>query len=534
MRTRFPLAIFLSLLLLLLTQILFAQVKVNDKSSIIHLKANLQVLASDEFEGRETTTRGEKLASLFIASELEKYGVKPYGDNETYFQNFELLSSGYTPESIITLLDESNSPLGDFLLGYDFIKSGRGFADPAFAKQSTGIVFAGYGITQKEYNYDDYADIDVKGKTVLILPGEPPREKNSSESVSPAGQIMLATNEAKIKLAREKGAAGILFILDERMKSFWNLMKDFGTQPSITFPLKEPPAVVKEIPVFMVGEKFVEKILSGEKYSYENINAMVKAKKYPEPFELSKNLKFNVKPFANTALSRNVIGIIEGTDPNLKNEFVILSAHYDHVGVRGNVVSNGADDDGSGTVAVLESARILSSNLQNKRSILTVFHTGEEKGLLGSRYATEEGNFMKGVVADINMDMVGRENIDSLHCIGSNKLSTEFAYLIQDENSKSVDFVLNYKYDNPNDPNRFYSRSDHYNYARKGIPVVFFFDDMRVDYHKPSDDVDKINFEKILKTAKLSCNIALAVANLDHKLVVDKKPEEEQPHQRNR
>ena len=532
MRTRILFAIFLSLLLSLTAQSLFAQVKVNDKSSITHLKANLQVLASDEFEGRETTTRGEKLASLFIASELEKYGVKPYGDNGTYFQNFDLLTSGYAPESIITLLDESDSPFGDFLLGDDFIKSGRGLADSAFAKQSTGIVFASYGITQKEFNYDDYADIDVKGKTVLILPGEPQREKNKSEGAAPTRQVTLAANEAKIKLAAEKGAVGVLLILDERMKSFWSRMKDFGTQPSISFPSKNQPTAVKEIPIFMVSERFVEKIFSGEKYSYENINEMIKAKESPKPFELSKSFKYDIKPFSNVVSSRNVIGLIEGTDPNLKNEFVVLSAHYDHVGVRGNVVSNGADDDGSGTVAVLESARILSLNLQNKRSILTVFHTGEEKGLLGSRYATDNGNFMNGVIADINMDMVGRESVDSIHCIGSDKLSTEFAYLIQEENSKSVDFVLNYKYDDPNDPNRFYYRSDHYNYARKGIPVVFFFDDMRADYHRPTDDVEKINFEKILKTAKLSCNIALAVTNLDHKLTVDKKPEEEQPRQR--
>src|SRR3989339_1106620 len=305
MKTRFPFAIFFPLLLLLSIQILFAQVKVDGKSSITHLKANLQVLASDEFEGREATTRGEKIASVFIASELAKYGVKPYGDNGTYFQNFDLLSAGYSIESKIALIDNSGSPIPDFLIGDDFIRSGRGYADSSFAKQSTGIVFAGYGLTQKEYNYDDYANIDVRGKTVLILPGEPLREKNNSAGIAPS--MTPVSNEAKIKLAREKGAVGVLLILNERMKSFWDRMKDFGTQPSITFPVKELPVLVKEIPIFMAGEKFVEKIFSGEKYSYENINAMIKAKESPEPFELSKNIKFNIKPFANTVLSRNVI-----------------------------------------------------------------------------------------------------------------------------------------------------------------------------------------------------------------------------------
>jgi len=529
MRTRFPFTIFFSFLLLLNTQILFAQVKVDDKLSITHLKANLQVLASDEFEGRETTTRGEKLASLFIASELEKYNVKPYGDNGTYFQNFDLLTSGYEIESKIALLDNLGSPISDFLFGDDFIRSGRGYADSSFAKQTTGIVFAGYGLIQKEYNYDDYANIDVKGKTVLIFSGEPPRDKTNAAGFNLMNMI---NTDAKVKLAKEKGAVVVFIIVDERLKSFWNRFKEFGNQPSIAFISKEPQEVVKNIPVFTVGEKFVEKILSGEKYSYEKFNELLKAKELFQSFEINKKIKFDIKPFSKIVSARNVIGLIEGTDPKLKNEFIVISAHYDHLGTRGGVVSNGADDDGSGTVAVLESMRMLSAERKNKRSILAIFNTGEEKGLLGSRYATENGSFMKNVIVDINMDMVGRESIDSLHCIGSNKLSTEFGNIVKEVNSETVKYNLNYKYDDPNDPNRFYSRSDHYNFARKGIPVVFFFDDMRADYHKPTDDVDKINFEKILKTTMLSSNIALQVANLDHKLVVDKKPEEEQPRQR--
>lgn len=516
------------LLLILFIAIQANQAQILDKTGITQIKANLEVLASDELEGRETTTHGEKLASVFIASELEKYGVKPFGDNGTYFQNFDLLSSGYDIESKFVLLNNSGTKLEDFKFGDDFIRSGRGLADSSFAKQLTGIVFAGYGLTQSEYNYDDYANIDVKGKTILIFGGEPPRERADNA----ASTMMRMNSDAKIKLAREKGAIGILIIVDERLKNFWSRFKEFGAQPSISFISKETATVEKTLPVFTIGEKFVEKLLEGEKFSYEKLNEMLKAKESFQSFEINKKLQLEIKPFANVVRARNVIGLIEGSDPKLKNEYVVLSAHYDHLGTRGGVVSNGADDDGSGTVAVLESMRMLSLERKNKRSILAIFNTGEEKGLLGSRYATENGSFMKDVIADINMDMVGRESLDSLHCIGSYKLSTEFGDLVKEVNSKTVKYNLNYKYDDPNDPNRFYSRSDHYNFARKGIPVVFFFDDMRVDYHKPTDDVDKINFEKIFKTAKLSSSIALQVANLNHKLTVDKKPEEEQPRQR--
>ncbi|PKL84262.1 MAG: hypothetical protein CVV24_00865 [Ignavibacteriae bacterium HGW-Ignavibacteriae-3] len=508
---------------------LYPQNKIDDKTSLNYLRNNLKVLASDEYEGRETATRGEKLASLFISSELGKYDVKPFGDNGTYFQNFDLLSSGYSEDAKIALLDKSNSLIGEFLLGDDFIRSGRGFADISFASQTTGIVFAGYGMTQKENNHDDYANIDVNGKTVLILSGEPYRDKNN-----PAAQVpfLASSTDSKIKLAKENGAIGVLIIVDERLKSFWSRIKEFGTQPSIGFVPKEPQEAIKNIPVFTVGEKFVEQILAGEKYSYEKLNEMLKAKESPAAFQLNKKLKFDIRPFLNTVQARNVVGLIEGTDPKLKDEFVVLSAHYDHIGTRRGIVNNGADDDGSGTVAVLEAARRLSSENNNKRSIIFLFNTGEEKGLLGSGYATDNWTFMENVVANINLDMVGRESADSLHCIGSGKLSTEFANLIQEANSGGVDFVLNYKYDDPKDPNRFYYRSDHYNFARKGIPIVFFFDDMTVDYHKSTDDVEKINFEKILKVVKLTSDITLGVANLDHKLIVDKKNEDVLPRQR--
>ncbi|MCX6169816.1 MAG: M20/M25/M40 family metallo-hydrolase [Ignavibacteriales bacterium] len=521
MKTKLIKLLIIAFVCLLNTTFIFSQIKLDEKTSLTYLINNLQVLASDEFEGRETTTHGEKLASLFIASELGKYNVQPMGDNGTYFQNFNLLSSGYGLDSKITLVDNSGALISNFSMGDDFIRSGRGLADSSFAEQTTGIVFAGYGITAKEFNYDDYANIDVKGKTVLILSGEPYSEKD--DFFSGEKPTSYSNSESKVKLAKEKGAIGVFIIVDERMKSFWNRFKEFATQPSISFISKEPQEFTKNIPVFIIGEVAAEKMLAGEKYSYEKINEILKTKSTFQSFEFNKKLKYNIKPFSKIVNARNVIGLIEGTDPILKNEFVVLSAHYDHLGTRGSVVNNGADDDGSGTVAVLESARLLESANQNKRSIIVLFNTGEEKGLLGSRYATENGSFMKDVVADINMDMVGRESIDSLYCIGSDKLSSEFAEIVKEENSKTVNFVLNYKFDEPNDPNRFYYRSDHYNFAKKGIPVVFFFDDMSADYHRPTDDVEKINFEKILKTLILSSNIALHTANLDHKVIVDKK-----------
>ena len=213
---------------------------------------------------------------------------------------------------------------------------------------------------------------------------------------------------------------------------------------------------------------------------------------------------------------------MEGADYNLKNEYVALSAHYDHEGIKGNKIYNGADDDGSGTVGVLETARLLTKAGNNKRSVVFIFHTGEEKGLLGSKYLTSHAEWLPNTVAEINMDMIGRESIDSIHCIGSDKLSTEFFNLVEKVNNDGDYFTFDYRFNADNDPNRFYWRSDHVHYAEKGIPIVFFFDYMKADYHKPTDTVEKINFEKIYKVSKLCEGIILEVANQDHKVVVDK------------
>jgi len=203
----------------------------------------------------------------------------------------------------------------------------------------------------------------------------------------------------------------------------------------------------------------------------------------------------------------------------------VLSAHYDHEGIVKGEIYNGADDNGSGTVAILEAGRRLALLKENKRSIILAFHTGEEKGLLGSKYFTENSDIMSDVVSNINIDMVGREDTESIYSIGSGKLSTELFELVEKVNSETAKFELDYTFDASNDPNRYYYRSDHYNYAKHNIPIVFFYDHMTEDYHQPTDDVDKINFEKIEKVSTLITELALRIANLDHKLIVDKTEE---------
>ncbi|MEO2058873.1 MAG: M28 family metallopeptidase [Mesonia sp.] len=230
--------------------------------------------------------------------------------------------------------------------------------------------------------------------------------------------------------------------------------------------------------------------------------------------------------------SENVVAFIKGSE--FPEEIIVISAHYDHVGVdaEGNIY-NGADDDGSGTVSILEIAEAFKEaqdeGYQPRRSILFLHVTGEEKGLLGSDYYTKNPIFpLENTVTDLNTDMIGRidpkheDNPNYIYLIGSDKLSTQLHELSEDVNNKYTQFDLDYTYNDENDPNRFYYRSDHYNFAKHNIPVIFYFNGTHADYHQPTDTPDKIEYDLMARRAQLIFYTAWEVANRDERLVVDK------------
>lgn len=229
--------------------------------------------------------------------------------------------------------------------------------------------------------------------------------------------------------------------------------------------------------------------------------------------------------------SENILAYIPGLE--FPNEIVVISAHYDHVGIINGEIYNGADDDGSGTVALVEMARVFSEAKKNghgpKRSLLFLHVTGEEHGLHGSRYYAENPVFpIANTVANINIDMIGRRDTEHpntnqyLYVIGADRLSSELDPIIKAQNERFTKLDLNYKFNDRNDPNRFYFRSDHYNFARKGVPSVFFFSGVHDDYHKPSDVVEKIEFDGLLSRARLAFAVAWEIANRDKRLAADR------------
>jgi Zn-dependent M28 family amino/carboxypeptidase len=237
---------------------------------------------------------------------------------------------------------------------------------------------------------------------------------------------------------------------------------------------------------------------------------------------------------SETITTENVLGLLEGTDK--KDEILVISAHYDHIGRRGDDINNGADDDGSGTVSVMEIAQAFAEAKKAgngpRRSILFITVTGEEKGLLGSQYYVEHPIFpLENTVADLNIDMVGRfdpqhkDNQEFVYLVGSDKLSTELHELSEKANDTFTDLTLDYTYNDEKHPDRIYYRSDHWNFAKNGIPIIFYFDGIHEDYHKPTDTIDKIEFDLLQKRASLVYYTAWVLANRDERLVVDKLKE---------
>lgn len=234
---------------------------------------------------------------------------------------------------------------------------------------------------------------------------------------------------------------------------------------------------------------------------------------------------------SNLPDSENILAFIEGSEK--PEEIVVVSAHYDHVGMQNGVVYNGADDDGSGTVAVMEIAKAFQAAKKSgngpKRSILFLHVTGEEHGLFGSEYYTDNPVFpLANTVVDLNIDMIGRDDPENrgkqyVYVIGSEMLSSQLKVINEEANKRTNNLELNYKYDDPKDPQRLYYRSDHYNFAKNNIPVAFFFDGIHEDYHQPTDDVEKIDYDLLAKRTQLIFTTAWEIANRPNRIIVDKK-----------
>ena len=520
------------------------------------LKEWLTYIASDELQGRATYTEGLGLAAGYISSHLAEWGVKPAGDHGTYLQVVKVLGVRTTSRATVTV--EVNGQSRTF-------KDGDGVTFPKNMGGKQTVVgdqvqFVGYGLTLPSGAYDDYKKVDPKGKVAIWLGPSGPK---TSES----GLFRLLNSSARNRAAIGKGA--IATIGPAGAGGFGGRGRS-GTAPAAA----ETPAAgggaaatpaptptgrgrggavddgdfttvqrydTAVTPAVTGDDAFFEFLFSGSELKYADLKQKAAAGEPLPPFALAGvKLTFNVDAdytVVRTRLTHNVVGIVEGSDPKLKDTYVAYGAHYDHVGYRegGNPnddrINNGADDDGSGTVAIMSIARAFALGPRPKRSILFVWHAGEENGLLGSRYNADYPAVpLDKIVTQLNMDMVGRnrnddpKQADTVLVVGSDRISTELHNINEDANaSLPKPMTMDYEMNDPTDTESIYTRSDHYSYASKGIPIIFYFTGLHPDYHAPSDSVDKIIFDKVQRVAQLAYETGRRVANLDHAPVRDNK-----------
>lgn len=493
------------------------------------LSKHLTILASDEYEGRNTGEKGQKMAAEYIAREFREDGLTGpvQSGSNPYYQTFELERSQWGDGYI--LIGKKK-----FLMMQDFYVLG---SSPFQTEQAADIVFAGYGIDTDSYS--DYNNLDVTGKTVVVLAGEP-KGSNGSYLVSGTDKASDWANDYRTKrnAATNRRAKAVLIVTGTTADEFNSLTqryKAYASRP--TLGLKKGEAQQDAAAVFIspVAGAALLGTTPEKLFAYSNQVAKAGAP-VAGKFTAAKDVKIMMSRKVSPVPTENVLGFVEGSDK--KDEVVVVTAHYDHVGVdstlQGDQIFNGANDDGSGTVAVIELAEAFAQAKKDgygpRRSVLFMTVTAEEKGLLGSEYYSENPIFpLENTVANINIDMIGRmdytyektNDSNYIYSIGADKLSSELHQINEAMNEKYVKLKLDYTYNDENDPNRFYYRSDHYNFAKHGIPIVFYFNGVHDDYHQPSDEVDKIIFESAEKVARLAFYVTWELANRENRIVVD-------------
>ncbi|MEP1304320.1 MAG: M28 family peptidase [Balneola sp.] len=484
------------------------------------LKSDLTIIASDEFEGRETGEEGIRKATDYITKRYEAMGLTPVGDNGTFEQSYDL-----------------NSPVVD---AYNFIltdSEGNYVSETSLNKQEKGdfvpliggsdnvsgkIIFAGLGMSNDEVNH--LPEVVADKWIMIILDRE-------------------LTNQSAIRSLLNRGAAGVLLVMDHNepegfMTSAEQVQSRLGRGGSLSLAYLQGRS--GSTPAWnRINPELAAQLL--EKESVEELAQMgIDIKANPGAFipgELEFTLSHKAMVEQNIVKASNIVAFLEGSDPDLKDEVVVLSSHHDHVGIgrpdsTGDTIYNGADDDGSGTVGLLNTAQAMvaaaKAGAGPRRSVLFLHVSGEEKGLLGSRYYSDHPIYpIKNTVANVNVDMIGRvdkeheENKDYIYIIGGEIISSGLDSLLRRANEATVNLDLSKRYNDLEDPNQFYRRSDHWNFGRLGVPFIFFFNGVHADYHRPSDSIEKIEWEAITKRTQLIFTTTAMIANSEQRPEVD-------------
>lgn len=516
------------------------------------LAAHLYFFASDFFEGRMTTQPGQKLAAQYLASQYHRMGLAPKGTAGTddanapegYFQTFDLYGQRLARASLDVMVDGEKRLSSVFSpTEYDGLMYHR-FGSTEESEGS--VVFAGYGIADDDLGYNDLTalqdnGIDLAGKWVLFLRDEPMDTDSTSLLPTEDGKPSPWTAQffTKLRGIFRTEPAGFLIVgdvgpggIDVRQRAAQEANALAHAVGNLSLEENSPGRSFP--PTYTISSELADQILAPTGRTVAEIKQGIDASLTPDVFDLPNvTLRSTLQQESFTATTENVAAFIEGSDPALKDEVVVISSHYDHIGLEttgeGDQVNNGADDDGSGTVSTLEMADAFMQAQKDgygpRRSILFLNVTGEEIGLFGSRYFTDTEPLvpLENIVTDLNIDMIGRYDPTHpgkdnyyVYIIGSNLISQE----LHDINWKlneltGINLDLNERFNSKDDPNQFYRRSDHWNFGKHNIPFIFFFTGTHEDYHGVGDEPHKIQYDRMARIVQLIFATAWQVANQD-------------------
>jgi len=514
--------------------------KMADAITAKQLSEFLHFVASDAMEGRDTPSRGLDTTAEFMKMMLSRWGFKPAGDDGTFFQKMALRRDTIDAANAFVEIGGKK-----FAYGEDFMR----VVGNDKGSVSAPIVYAGNGWMIKSKNLNAYQNIDIKGKYVAVYAEGTPSNQYIVPLPSGISASDLKGERGKdwadaVTYAQQNGAAGVIVLPSKFLLENWEgLRQQFGRTRYYVEKLaasRTASATNAPIPsIFVASREVTDSMFSGE-----TANPLSGSANTSFDLDSGKKINFNIVPKSEMVMTQNVVAVWEGADPVLKNEMVAIGAHYDHDGIRPNApgpdkIWNGADDDGSGTVAVLAIAEALAkAKTRPKRSILFVWHAGEEKGLWGSEYFNKFPTVdIKKVVAQLNIDMIGRsqkagdtnpKNKDltgenAIYVIGSEMMSSTLGAVTKQTNDAFLKMTYDYKYDDPKDTNGFFFRSDHYHYALNGIPIAFWFDGVHEDYHQAGDHPDKIDYVKMEKVTRTIFLTLWEIAELKQRPAVDKQ-----------
>jgi hypothetical protein len=492
------------------------------------LAGHIAFLASDAMGGRDSLSPEGRIAAEYIAGFFRRNELVPVGDQGTYFQNFPMIEAQLDRSSVrlrARLESDGGLVVRDYALGQDFNLRRQGGVD---IETSAPLVFAGYGISAPEYDYDDFAGVDVSGKVVLVLTHEP-QESDPDSRFLGRFHTVHAYNWWKPEVIRQHGAVGIVMV-EERAPHRPRRVPSGPTNGQVrrdrpTHALTSP---FWDLPFFVVTRPVADELLAPTGKTIDELQSQIDRTGRPASMAVSGVSVEMKRPISDRRVvqTRNVVGVVEGTDPTLKNEYVLVTGHYDHVGREGEFIFHGADDNASATAAVIAIAEAFrKSPTPPRRSVMFLVFEAEEDGLLGAfHYVQNPIVPLESTVAVLNMDMIGRDeesatwnthaadNRNSVNIVGT-LYNPEVRSVIEAEN-RSIGLRLDFKTDG-DDRESWFSRSDHYPFAIHHVPMVLFNTGEHPDYHTANDTWDRINYSKMEKIVRLVYSSAKSLANRD-------------------